>query len=77
MEFCNGGSLDSLLYAKGGFLTEEDAFFILMEIIKGILTMHENGYMHRDLKLENIMVHFPGLTYKELFDKSFSLEKYI
>jgi hypothetical protein len=39
--------------------------------------MHEIQIMHRDLKLDNVMVHFPSLSYKELFDKRFDLLEYI
>lgn len=39
--------------------------------------MHEREIMHRDLKLDNVMVHFPSLSYKELFDRRFDLLEYI
>ena len=39
--------------------------------------MHERDIMHRDLKLDNVMVHFPSLSYNRLFDKSFDLLEYI
>jgi len=39
--------------------------------------MHERDIMHRDLKLDNVMVHFPTLSYKDLFDKRFNLLQYI
>jgi serine/threonine protein kinase len=73
MEMCNGGDLSKMLDAKGGFLTEADARQIMIQIVKGIASMHERDIMHRDLKLDNIMVHFPSLSYKELFDKRFDL----
>jgi serine/threonine protein kinase len=39
--------------------------------------MHEREILHRDLKLDNVMVHFPALSYKELFDRRFDLIQYI
>lgn len=63
-EMWNGGSLEELLEAKGGFLTEKEALFVLLEIIKGVVSMHDEKIMHRDLKPENIMLHFPELSYK-------------
>ena len=77
MEMCNGGDLSDLLNAKGGFLTEADARQIIIQIIKGIACMHERDIMHRNLKPDNILVHFPNLSYKELFDKRFNLEEYV
>ena len=70
MEFCNAGDLDKTLEARGGFLKEEDARHILIQIVKGVADMHEKGYMHRDLKLDNIMVNIPALQKnKDLFSK--------
>ena len=77
MEMCNGRDLTKFLEAKGGFLNEEDARFVLIQIIKGVAAMHERDIMHRDLKTDNIMVHFPNLSYKELFDKRFDLMKFV
>ena len=77
MEMCNGGDLSKMLEAKGGFLNEEDARRILIQIVRGVAAMHERDIMHRDLKLDNVMVHFPSLSYKELFDKRFDLLQYI
>ena len=41
---------------KVGFPNEKKTKKILQEILKGINHMHKKGLMHRDLKLENIMI---------------------
>ena len=69
MEFCNGGDLLNYLVAKGGYLKEEEARFVLRQILSGTRALNEQQKIHRDLKLENIMIHFPNLTQNALFDK--------
>ena len=66
-----------MLEAKGGFLNEVDARRILIQVVRGVAAMHERDIMHRDLKLDNIMVHFPSLSYNRLFDRTFKLFEYI
>lgn len=41
---------------KYGFPSLEDARKMIFQLLKGIEHMHTKGIMHRDLKLENIMV---------------------
>jgi len=77
MELCNGGNLETLLEAKGGCLSEVDARHILIQIVKGIAVIHQRGFMHRDLKLDNVMIHFPNLSFNQLFGRGFELIEYI
>lgn len=35
----------------------EQAIKIIVDIANGLEVVHRHGYMHRDLKLENILVH--------------------
>lgn len=41
---------------KYGFPSENRAKKILIGLLEGISHMHDKGIMHRDLKLENIMI---------------------
>jgi serine/threonine protein kinase len=41
---------------KCGFPALEQAKIIMINLLEGIANLHEKGIMHRDLKLENIMV---------------------
>ena len=59
-EFCNGGDVSSLLKAKGSRFTEDICREIVGKIVKGLNDMHDYGVVHRDLKLQNVLIHFKG-----------------
>uniref|UniRef100_A0AAY4DNY8 non-specific serine/threonine protein kinase n=1 Tax=Denticeps clupeoides TaxID=299321 RepID=A0AAY4DNY8_9TELE len=59
MELCVGGSLFGLCY-KTGPLTEQEIAYITKQCLQGLHNMHGKGYMHRDLKLENILLTKAG-----------------
>jgi len=62
-EFCNGGDLRRFLEARGGKLDEKVTKVIVKQLAEGLNHLNENKAMHRDLKLDNILLHFPD--YKE------------
>ena len=55
MEYINGGNLYSFV-KKRRKLTEKTAKFLFWQIIQGIKYMHSRGVVHRDIKLENILI---------------------
>ena len=57
MQFCNGGDLEHLLRERERF-SEQEARFILSQILAGFRALSKMKVMHRDLKLANILVHF-------------------
>ena len=64
MQLVQGGELRGLLNSqlelqKKG-LTEETVRFYAVQIIDAVMNMHERGYVHRDLKLENVLVDKNG-----------------
>ena len=59
MEFCNGGSLSQYLQARGGWLCEAEARFLVIQISKGMAAISRQNIVHRDLKLDNILIQFP------------------
>ncbi|CAL1531904.1 unnamed protein product [Lymnaea stagnalis] len=55
MELCKGGDLARLL-KKLGHLIEEDTKVIMSSLAEAIKYLHQQGILHRDLKLENILL---------------------
>ena len=62
IEFCNGGNLYENLQKyknKYGKPFPEDLVQILMKkILKGVKFLHDNGIIHRDLRLKNILLKY-------------------
>ena len=62
MEFCNGGDLTSCLkkymakYNKP--FSEEIVQYLMRQIVSGLDALHSRNILHRDLKLDNILVCF-------------------
>lgn len=77
LEFCNAGTLSELLkYFKNQHssgIPEDLVQKILIQIVDGLSYMHQKGIIHRDMKLENILLTYPRKYYKEtmeLYQKS-------
>jgi serine/threonine protein kinase len=64
LEYCNAGDLASFVDSKCR-LTEEEGRQIILQIIEGLNHLHNIKVMHRDLKLANILLHFPDMKGKE------------
>ena len=62
MEYCNGGSLSDCLneYQEkyGKPFSEEIVQYLMRQIVEGIKYIHNKNIIHRDLKLDNILVNF-------------------
>eukprot|EP00592_Proboscia_alata_P022089 CAMPEP_0194420138 /NCGR_PEP_ID=MMETSP0176-20130528/19380_1 /TAXON_ID=216777 /ORGANISM="Proboscia alata, Strain PI-D3" /LENGTH=406 /DNA_ID=CAMNT_0039227549 /DNA_START=1 /DNA_END=1224 /DNA_ORIENTATION=- len=54
--FCNGGELFDVLKKKDKF-SEEEARIFMMDILRGLKFLQRVGICHRDISLENIMIH--------------------
>uniref|UniRef100_A0AAY4DPF3 Protein kinase domain-containing protein n=1 Tax=Denticeps clupeoides TaxID=299321 RepID=A0AAY4DPF3_9TELE len=59
MELCGGGSLFGLCYKTGPF-NEQEIAYITKQCLQGLHYIHGKGYMHRDLKIENILLTEAG-----------------
>ena len=63
-EFCNGGSLtDNLnkyIQKNRKAFSEEIVQYIMKQICSAIYYLHKNKIIHRDLKLDNILMNFPS-----------------
>jgi serine/threonine protein kinase len=58
-DYANGGSLQNLLNLHKCF-PESIAKKILKQIIQGCCALYEKQVVHRDLKLDNCLIHFPN-----------------
>jgi serine/threonine protein kinase len=61
-EFIDGQTLEEELNTNGPF-SEDKVLEVLREIIKVLKFVHDNGSIHRDIKLSNIIRHKNGLLY--------------
>lgn len=55
LEKCKNGTLANVI-RKTGPLEESVAWFIFVQILSGIQFMHDKGFAHLDIKLENILL---------------------
>lgn len=65
---------------KGRF-RENTARKVLRQIVKGLTTLYQIKVVHRDLKLDNILVHFPNwgdkITKKDLHQMDLDTEEFV
>ncbi|XP_010263514.1 PREDICTED: mitogen-activated protein kinase kinase kinase 2-like [Nelumbo nucifera] len=56
LEYASGGTLADLLKKSGGSLLESDVRRYTRSILRGLRFIHANGYVHCDIKLQNILL---------------------
>lgn len=57
MELCPNGTLfDQLVCKEETGFTEAELIKIIESVAKGILAVHNSGYFHRDIKIENVIL---------------------
>jgi serine/threonine protein kinase len=59
MEFCNGSDLKEIMEHKKNKLNPAVIHMIMAQLVHGFYDMMAVLVIHRDLKLQNIMIHFP------------------
>ena len=67
-EYANGFDLAVLLKAKGT-IRQEEARIIISQVVAGIRDVWALQIIHRDMKLANILLHFPDKPEMESMNK--------
>jgi len=62
MEYCSGGSLEDIIeqYKKKERISEDTILKFMKQILLGVMVLHKNKILHRDLKPGNILVDSKG-----------------
>lgn len=60
MDYLQGVNLSEYLASKGGRLNEQQAAEIMLPILDGLQEVHAKGFLHRDIKPQNIYVTSTG-----------------
>ena len=62
MEYCNGGSLlnalNKYMEINQKPFTEDIVQYLMKQILSGVECLHEHNIIHRDLKLDNILLNY-------------------
>jgi serine/threonine protein kinase len=60
LDYCNGGSLADMVLRHGGKLSLKAFQPIMFQCLAGLEHAHQRGFVHRDLKPGNILLHQQG-----------------
>jgi serine/threonine protein kinase len=60
IEYCNGGDMKELMELKNWKIQPDVIQAIMQQVVTGFAAMFEKLVIHRDLKLQNLMLHFPN-----------------
>jgi len=58
MDFCDGGSLRQVITEAD--LNSNQISYIMVRIVRGLHHLHKNGFIHRDVKSDNVLFSLSG-----------------
>ena len=62
LEYCSSGSAIDLMYSMNRTFSEVEVATIIEMILKGLILMHKENLMHRDIKGANILISEKGFA---------------
>lgn len=60
MEYCGGGSVSDIMKLRKKTLLENEIATILLDTLRGLVYLHSNKKIHRDIKSGNILLNIQG-----------------
>ena len=60
-DYANGGCLNNVIAIRSNPLSEQEVQMILWKLAQGLNAIYERNVVHRDLNINNVMLHFPDL----------------
>lgn len=60
IEYCDGGALDSIMVDLEKPLTELQIAYVCQHMLEGLIFLHKNKVIHRDLKAGNVLLTMEG-----------------
>ncbi len=61
MEYAEGGDLNGIIKNKGGNVSEDKVWSYLIQMTRGLKSLHDQGIGHRDLKPANVFITKSGV----------------
>ncbi|WP_226675145.1 serine/threonine protein kinase [Rossellomorea aquimaris] len=61
MEKMNGRTFEELIFQEGKKYSEVESLLIVLQLVKLVDCIHHKGYVHRDLRIPNILLGDSGL----------------
>jgi len=59
-EWCNFGNLAEVIHKRAHVMNEEMSIKFMLQAISGLSYIHDQGYVHRDVKTENFLLTMNG-----------------